>query len=199
MDSGYNIFDDFDIGDDDLRLMQKYVRLGPEHSKFMKMVNVSWDITAPQYWWKEMNSYTAKTVRDPYSITHKITNEEFTLDDFSIEKLYKESLLGIQSVITTLNLWRKAYLAEKDVTTKNNIWYQIIQLLPSSYNECATIQLNYAELYNIYHAQKELNNIPENHRLDEWYIFCEWVKALPLGKELICGFDVVVPDSKMDF
>lgn len=164
---------EFFIGDNDLELMKKLVKAGSDHSKFMRMINVTVDITAPRYWWAEADTYKVGTVRNSCSTMHTITDKEFTLDDFSHE--YCPGI--INGVIETLNAWRNQYLftGAKD----KDYWYAIIQLLPSSYNQRATVQLNYAVLRNMYHSRK-------NHPLDEWHDFCHWTESLPYS-ELITG------------
>ena len=179
---------EFFVGDEDLKLMKKLVSAGTDHSKFMRMINVTVDITAPLYWWKEFDTYKVGTVRNSCSTMHTITDKEFTLDDFSYEHLIDtdreihSKLLRLipvttvlESVICELNYNREKYLETKDKL----YWWQIIQLLPSSYNQRATVQLNYAVLQNIYHSRR-------NHRLDEWKDFCRWVESLPYS-ELITG------------
>ena len=176
------------VGDNDLALMKKLVSAGTDHSKFMRMINVTVDITAPLYWWKEMDTYKVGTVRNSCSTMHTITDKEFTLDDFSYEHLIDtdreihSKLLRLipvttvlESVICELNYNREKYLETKDKL----YWWQIIQLLPSSYNQRATVQMNYAVLQNIYHSRR-------NHRLDEWRDFCRWIESLPY-LELITG------------
>ena len=177
-----------DVGKNDLALMKKLVSAGTDHSKFMRMINVTVDITAPLYWWKEMDTYKVGTVRNSCSTMHTITDKEFTLDDFSYEHLIDtdreihSKLLRLipvttvlESVICELNYNREKYLETKDKL----YWWQIIELLPSSYNQRATVQLNYAVLQNIYHSRR-------NHRLDEWRDFCRWIETLPYS-ELITG------------
>lgn len=176
----YNCFD-FIIGENDFALMKKLVSAGTDHSKFMRMVNVTCDITAPLYWWKEFDTYKVGTVRNSCSTMHTITNKEFELDDFSHEHIYNDvstepsSLKVLLLIIDTLNQYRHLYLVSK---CKGD-WRQIIQLLPSSYNQRATVQLNYAVLRNMYHSRK-------NHPLDEWRDFCRWIESLPYS-ELITG------------
>lgn len=164
------------IGENDLELMKQLIKAGTDHSKFMRMINVTVDITAPLYWWKEFDTYKVGTVRNSCSTMHKIHEKEFTLDDFSHEHLIdsQESWLGMLEVtlIEALNYARKLYLETKDKT----YWWQLIQLLPSSYNQRATVQLNYAVLRNMYHSRK-------NHKLDEWREgFCTWVESLPYSE-----------------
>jgi hypothetical protein len=180
------------IGDNDLKLMQSLVKVGSDHSKFMRMITVTVDLTAPLYWWKEFDTYKVGTVRNSCSTMHKVTEKEFTLDDFShehIEALDNISCdtLGytdcpvidnwtmLKVIVEVLNYNREKFLETKD----KKYWWQIIQLLPSSYNQKATVQLNYAVLRNMYHSRK-------NHKLDEWVEFCKWVETLPYAKELIC-------------
>lgn len=176
------------VGKNDLKLMQSLVKAGTDHSKFMRMINVTMDITAPMYWAKEMDTYKVGTVRDSCSTMHKIHSKEFTLDDFShehlIENLYNvegfldvKEPLGVlqQDIIPMLNFYRERYLKTKD----KKYWWQMIQLLPSSYNQKFTWQANYQVLRNIYFSRK-------NHKLDEWVKFCNTIKQLPYAKELIC-------------
>lgn len=169
------------VGDNDLSLMKKLIAAGTDHSKFMRMINVTADVTAPLYWWKHADQYKVGTVTNSCSTMHKIAAKEFTLDDFSHEKLINSSCMEIQeynirispmqALLTTiecLNSYRNLYLETKD----KKYWWQMIQLLPSSYNQKRTIQLNYAVLRNIYHSRKD-------HRLDEWKQFCKWIEDLP--------------------
>lgn len=166
----------YKIGDNDLALMKSLVKAGTDHSKFMRMINVTLDITAPLYWWKEFDTYKVGTVRNSCSTMHKIHEKEFTLDDFSHEHLLECGFNNcLLYVIQCLNDWRERYLETKDKC----FWWQMIQLLPSSYNQRATVQLNYAVLRNMYHSRKK-------HKLDCWRTFCEWIETLPYAKELIC-------------
>ena len=173
---------EFFVGDEDLKLMQKLVKAGTDHRKFMRMITVYVDVTAPLYWWKEADTYKVGTVRNSCSTMHKITEKEFTLDDFSHEHIYNDvstepsSLKVLLSIIDTLNQYRRLHLMSKHKSD----WWQIIQLLPSSYNQRATLMLNYEVLANMYHSRK-------NHKLDEWREFCSWIETLPYAKELICG------------
>lgn len=164
-------------GEDDLALMEKLVKAGTDHRKFMRFITVTCDITAPLYWWKEYDTYKVGTVANSCSTMHTITNKEFTLDDFSHEHLHSFSCCGqyefdamnwLYDTIRHLNLLRDCYLQTKD----KEYWWQIIQLLPSSYNQRRTVLLNYEVLLNMYHARK-------NHKLDEWRDFCGWVEGLP--------------------
>jgi hypothetical protein len=149
----------------------------------MRMINVTLDVTAPMYWWKEMDTYKVGTVRNSCSTMHRVTARGFELDDFSHDRLEDcfednlgtlckaDSVQVLMVVINCLNYMRERYLYTKDKT----YWWQMIQLLPSSYNQRATLQLNYAVLRNIYHARK-------NHKLDEWHTFCHWIESLPYSE-----------------
>lgn len=156
------------VGEGDLALMKKLISAGTDHSKFMRFINVTCDVTAPLYWWKEFDTYKVGTVRNSCSTMHKIHAKEFTIDDFSHEYLNDGSLDILDRMIYHLNAYREEFLRGKDKYD----WWQLIQLLPSSYNQKATVQLNYAVLRNMYHARKK-------HKLDEWKEFCKWVETLP--------------------
>lgn len=158
------------LGPNDLDLMRKLVIAGSDHSKFMRMINVTCDITAPLYWWKEMDTYKVGTVRNSCSTMHKIHAKEFTKDDFSIENVL-DDVDRCDYIIGRLNYARKMYLETQD----KRYWYSMIQILPSSYNQRATVQMNYQVLRNIYHSRK-------NHKLDEWHDFCHWVESLPYSE-----------------
>lgn len=176
----------FVIGPNDLNLMARLRNAGADHRKFMRMITVYVDITAPLYWWKEFDTYKIGTVANSCSTMHKIAAKEFTLEDFSHEHLFAEenlryeaepdSLKLLNTIINALNVYRLAYLEEGD----KSIWWQMIQLLPSSYNQRRTVMLNYEVLANIYKSRK-------NHKLDEWSVgFMEWIESLPYS-ELITG------------
>lgn len=178
----------YTVGSDDLDLMTRLRNAGTDHRKFMRMITVYVDITAPLYWWKEFDTYKIGTVANSCSTMHKIAAKEFTLDDFSHEHLFTEenlryeaepdSLKLLNTIINALNVYRLAYLEEGD----KSIWWQMIQLLPSSYNQRRTVMLNYEVLANIYKSRK-------NHKLDEWFVgFMEWIESLPYSK-LITGED----------
>ena len=182
-----DLTDEFVIGSNDLDLMKKLIAAGPDHSKFMRMINVTLDITAPLYWWKEFDTYKVGTVRNSCSTMHKIHSKEFTLDDFSHEHLIPEAVRFLSDIIDCLNDTRKAYMhydEEKDKLAvdidKKGLWWQMIQLLPSSYNQRATVQLNYAVLRNMYHSRK-------NHKLDCWRAFCNWIESLPYSELITWG------------
>ncbi len=161
---------EFVVGEQDLDLMKKLVQAGSDHSKFMRMINVTVDITAPMYWWKEADTYKVGTVRNSCSTMHKVHAKEFELDDFSHDHLPENNTV-LDYIICALNVYRKNYLETKD----KSWWWQIIQILPSSYNQRATLQLNYAVLRNIYHSRK-------NHKLDCWHEFCHWIESLPYSE-----------------
>lgn len=160
------------VGEQDLDLMKKLVQAGSDHSKFMRMINVTVDVTAPLYWWKEADTYKVGTVRNSCSTMHKVHAKEFELDDFSHEHLNEDVINNpFNAIINCLNFFRELYIQNGDKSD----WWQIIQLLPSSYNQRATLQLNYAVLRNIYHSRK-------NHKLDEWHTFCHWIESLPYSE-----------------
>lgn len=163
------------IGENDLKLMKSLVKAGSDHSKFLRMINVTCDITAPLYWWKEYDTYKVGTVANSCSTMHTIHKKEFTLDDFSYEHLFETDVL--KTVIGFLNHYRNEYLITKD----KKCWWQMIQLLPSSYNQLRTVQLNYQGLKSMYLARKQ-------HKLDEWRDFCDWCETLPYFKE-VCIYD----------
>ena len=193
----YEIFGNCDlcdkyIGKQDYNLMLKLSKAGTDHAKFMRYINVTLDINAPLYWWKEFDTYKVGTVANSCSTMHKIHEKEFTLEDFSYEHLSHTSLeacIGssyglLIHTIDMLNKLRNLYLKTKSKPMKEEskraelmkkYWWQMIQLLPSSYNQKRTIQLNYQVLKNIYHARK-------THKLDEWIEFCHWVESLPYSK-----------------
>ena len=169
--------DDVVIGENDFSLMKRLVKSGTDHSKFMRMINVTCDITAPMYWWKEFDTYKVGTVRNSCSTMHKIAEKEFTLDDFSHELLsnYNREILE-REVICALNRARQEYRSTPKYSEYRNMWWiNMIQLLPSSYNQRSTVQLNYQVLRSMYHARR-------NHKLYEWKILCEWVESLPYSE-----------------
>ena len=169
----------FNIGDNDLDLMKRLIRAGSDHRKFMRQILVSVDITAPLYWWKEFDTYKVGTVSNSCSTMHKIHAKEFTLEDFSYDHLDGESIQVLESVIEALNCNRNIFIgnvALADGSTPKDYWWNMIQLLPSSYNQRRTITLNYEVLYNIYGSRR-------NHKLDEWSVgFMEWIKSLPYSE-----------------
>lgn len=183
----------FDVGPKDYDLMSRLRNAGTDHRKFMRMITVYLDITAPLYWWKEFDTYKVGTVANSCSTMHKIADKEFTLEDFSCEHLdddymaadvnggdhfYSLTSLDILRVmIEGLNYWRRRYNDTKD----KKYWWQMIQLLPTSYNQRRTVMLNYEVLANIYKSRR-------NHKLDEWHTFCDWIKTLPYS-QLITGIE----------
>lgn len=172
-------FVDYDLvllGKKDKELMKRLVHAGPSHRKFLRQIFVSVDITAPLYWWKEFDTYKVGTVANSCSTMHKIHDKEFTLDDFSVEHLNDDVLdKPFKDIISCLNFFRQLYVQDHD---KDN-WWQMIQLLPSSYNQKRTVTMNYENLLNIYETRR-------NHKLDEWKDFCKWIERLP-NAELITG------------
>lgn len=161
----------FEIGPNDMKLMKNLVKAGSDHGKFMRMITVSCDITAPLYWWKEYDTYKVGTVANSCSTMHKIQAKEFTLDDFSHEHLLDTFTDNLKETIESLNIARNKFLE----TNNKNFWWQMIQLLPSSYNQRRTVMLNYAVLRNMYHSRKY-------HKLDEWVAFCRWIEKLPYSE-----------------
>ena len=184
------------IGPNDYDLMMRLRNAGTDHRKFMRMITVYLDITAPLYWWKEFSTYKVGTVANSCSTMHKIAAKEFTLDDFSCEHLYQETYDLFRLTVDHLNKVRDIYLhggvlrvgeAPAWFEPKDKeIWWQMIQLLPSSYNQKRTVMLNYEVLANIYKSRKD-------HKLDEWHTFCDWIKSLPYS-ELIIGQSIEEKD-----
>ena len=168
------------VGPNDHTLMMKLRNAGTDHRKFMRMITVYLDITAPLYWWKEFDTYKVGTVANSCSTMHKIHEKEFTLEDFSTEHLYPEVREAFENtIIKYLNEARKTYNFLSDTPGKKDAWWQMIQLLPSSYNQKRTVMLNYEVLANIYKSRR-------NHKLDEWHTLCDWIESLPYS-ELIIG------------
>lgn len=171
-------FECFEVGPNDLKLMTTLRNAGTDHRKFMRMITVYLDITAPLYWWKEFDTYKVGTVANSCSTMHKIADKEFTLADFSYEHLDVVSRSCLEGVIHILNLNRDSF--NKNAYDDPKIpWWQMIQLLPSSYNQKRTVMLNYEVLANIYKSRR-------NHKLDEWHTLCDWIERLPYS-ELITG------------
>lgn len=173
----------FEMGEKDLDLMTRLRNSGTDHRKFMRMITVYLDITAPLYWWKEFDTYKVGTVANSCSTMHKIHAKEFTIEDFSHEHLDHLSLDLLKTIILKLNANRNEFLEYKDgddsINSKKDYWWQMIQLLPSSYNQKRTVMLNYEVLANIYKSRK-------GHRLDEWKTMLDWIEELPYA-ELITG------------
>lgn len=183
------------IGENDLDLMKRLVKAGTDHSKFMRFLPVVVDIIAPLYWFKEFDTYKVGTVANSCSTMHKIQDKEFTLDDFSYEHLDIRTKALLDETIKALNDYRKLYIGYnpddfeiKGCPSKKDIWWQMIQLLPSSYNQKRTVLLNYAVLRNIYHARA-------GHKLDEWQQFREWIETLPYSELITVDF---APKSNKD-
>ena len=177
-DSYYNEKGEFVFGENDLSLAKRLCKAGTDHRKFVRMIFVSVDVTAPMYWWKEYDTYKVATVANSTSTMHKITSKPFELSDFSTDHMNQQGIDSINEVIKVLEELRLQYLETKDKT----IWYTIIQLLPSSYNQMRTCTLNYETLVSIYHARK-------NHKLQEWHTYCDWIEELPYFKELFLQED----------
>lgn len=162
-------------GPKDTSLMQSLAHAGSSHRKFMRMIPVYCDVTAPLYWWKEMDTYRMGVEKNSCSTMHKIHAKPFTLDDFSHDMLTPDSLGALQATVDFLNEQRERYLESKD----KRDWYQLIQLLPSSYDQMRTMMFSYEALSKIWHERKD-------HKLNEWHTFCQWIETLPLAKEIIC-------------
>lgn len=173
-DSYFNEKGEYILGENDLSLAVRLRTAGNDHRKFMRQIFVSMDITAPMYWWKEFDTYKVGTVANSTSTMHKITSMPFDISHFSTDKMDKNTLDFMQGIVDYLEKLRLEFIETKD----KQIWYDIIQLLPSSYNQMRTCTMNYENLVNIYHARK-------NHKLDEWHIFCDYIKKLPYANELI--------------
>lgn len=175
MDSYYDENHQYILGPKDLDLAVRLRRAGSDHRKFLRQVMVSVDITAPLYWWKEYDTYKVGTVANSTSTMHKIHSKPFSREDFSIDQMTESTLQFMDGVIQKLEEIRQRYLEEGK---KKEDWYDMIQLLPSSYNQMRTCSLNYETLIHIYSARKD-------HKLAEWHTFCDWIQSLPYGKELI--------------
>lgn len=175
MDSYYDENHQYILGPNDLDLAVRLRRAGSDHRKFLRQVMVSADITAPLYWWKEYDTYKVGTVANSTSTMHKIHSKPFSREDFSTDHMTEPTLAFMDQVIEKLEEIRLRYLEEGK---KKEDWYDMIQLLPSSYNQMRTCSLNYETLINIYYARKD-------HKLQEWHSFCDWIVSLPYGKELI--------------
>ena len=175
-DSSYDAEGNYILGENDLGLAMRLAKAGTDHRKFMRMIFVSVDITAPLYWWKEFDTYKVGTVANSCSTMHKIHSKELTREDFSFDKLNDESLKHMDNLLAYIEDVRQKYLETKDKA----LWYNLIQLLPSSFNQMRTVTMNYENLRNMYYARK-------THKLDEWHVYCDWIKSLPYAKELIIG------------
>ena len=174
MDSAYDEAGNYVLGPNDLDLAKRLRKAGSDHRKFIRQIFVSVDITAPPYWWKEYDTYKVATVANSTSTMHKIHSKPFSLEDFSHDHMTPGTLAYMETVVEKLEEIRLRYLETKS----KEDWYDMIQLLPSSYNQMRTCTFNYETLVNIYHARK-------NHKLQEWHTFCDWIAGLPYGRELI--------------
>ncbi len=179
-DSYYDENGQYILGENDLGLAKRLARAGSDHRKYLRQIFISVDVTAPMYWWKEYDTYKVATVANSTSTMHKIHSKEFSRDDFSLDKLDEDSIAFFDTIIAKLEELRLKYTETKD----KQYWYDIIQLLPSSYNQMRTCSLNYETLINIYYARK-------SHKLDEWHTFCDFIKTLPYAKDLIMIKDEV--------
>lgn len=176
IDSGYDSEGRFFLGPNDLDLAKRLRKAGSDHRKFMRQILVSVDITAPLYWWKEYDTYKVATVANSTSTMHKIHAKPFALEDFSHDHLSERGLRVLKGLIGELEDIRLQFVAHK----RKEDWYDLIQLLPASYEQLRTCTLNYETLVNIYYARKD-------HKLEEWHKFCRWIQELPYGRELIVG------------
>lgn len=166
----------FQAGEEDLALMQRLAKAGADHGKFLRMITVTADITAPLYWWKEYDTYKVGTVANSCSTMHKIHAKEFAMEDFSAEHLTPDAKSALKLVIDQLNFARIAYLETRDKA----YWGDMIQLLPSSYNQRRTVLLNYEVLRRMHQARR-------NHKLDEWHTLCDWAEGLPEYRAICLG------------
>lgn len=175
MDSYYDEDGNYVLGENDLSLAQRLRKAGSDHRKYVRQIFVSVDITAPLYWWKEFDTYKVATVANSTSTMHKIHSKPFSIDDFSHDHMTPATLNFMQTVVDQLEKIRLTYMEEGK---KKEDWYDMIQLLPSSYNQMRTVTMNYETLINIYFARR-------NHKLAEWHTFCDWIKTLPYAEEII--------------
>lgn len=174
-DSAYDDKGNYILGENDLALAKKLCRAGSDHRKFVRQIFVSADITAPLYWWKEFDTYKVATVANSTSTMHKIHAKPFELADFSVDKLSDGALAAFRTYMDYMEATRRRFVETKD----KRDWYDLIQLLPSSYNQLRTVTMNYETLINIYYARRA-------HKLDEWHVFCDWIRTLPYADDLIC-------------
>ncbi len=175
-DSYFDEKGNYILGENDLSLAVRLRKAGSDHRKFMRQIFVTMDITAPLYWWKEFDTYKVGTVANSTSTMHKIASAPFALSHFSTDQMTEQTRKVMQNLVDYLETLRLEYLATKDKT----VWYDMIQLLPSSYNQMRTCTMNYENLINIYHAR-------QNHKLQEWHTLCDYIRALPYAQELIIG------------
>ncbi len=173
IDSAYDAEGNYILGPNDLDLAKRLCRAGSDHRKFIRQILVSVDITAPMYWWKEFDTYKVGTVANSTSTMHKIHSKPFSMEDFSHDHLSPEGLKALESYLEFLEQRRLRYVADKN----KDDWYDLIQLLPSSYHQTRTVTMNYENLLNMYFARR-------NHKLEEWHTYCDWILSLPYTKEL---------------
>ena len=176
MDSAYDSVGRYVLGPNDLDLARRLARSGSDHRKYLRQIFVSVDITAPLYWWKEFDTYKVGTVANSTSTMHKIHAKAFEREDFSHDRLDEGGLAMLDATIAYLESERQKYLADKE---NRQPWHNMIQLLPTSYNQMRTVTMNYENLINIYYARRA-------HKLAEWHTLCDWILSLPYAKELIC-------------
>ena len=174
MDSAYNEDGEYILGENDLGLGMRRAKAGSDHRKFIRQIFVSVDITAPLYWWKEFDTYKVGTVANSTSTMHKIHSKPIVMEDFSFDRLTPESEKFARDMVEYIESVRLKYMEDKDKA----YWWDLIQLLPSSYNQMRTCTMNYENLTNMYYARR-------NHKLDEWHVFCDWIKSLPYAEEFI--------------
>lgn len=175
MDSYYNEKGEYILGENDLSLASKLASAGSDHRKFLRQVMVSVDITAPLYWWKEFDTYKVGTVANSTSTMHKIHAKAFERGDFSHDCLDEGGLAALDALIAYLESEREKFVADK---TNKQAWINMIQILPSSYNQMRTVTMNYENLINIYYARR-------SHKLAEWHVLCDWIMSLPYAADLI--------------
>ena len=175
MDSEYDENGNYILGANDLDLAKRLARAGSDHRKFLRQIFVSVDITAPLYWWKEFDTYKVGTVANSTSTMHKIHSKPFERDDFSCDRLDENALAALDSLIAFLESERVRFCENKE---DRQPWHNMIQLLPTSYNQMRTVTMNYENLINMYYARK-------GHKLAEWHTYCDWIASLPYAKELI--------------
>lgn len=176
MDSTYDEKGQYILGPNDLDLARRLAKAGTDHRKFLRQIFVSVDITAPLYWWKEFDTYKVGTVANSCSTMHKIHSKPFDRDDFSHDRLDEGGLAALDALISYLEAERIKFVENKENRTP---WHNMIQLLPSSFNQMRTVTLNYENLINIYYARK-------THKLAEWHTLCDWIRSLPYAEDLIC-------------
>mgnify|MGYP004515817319 FL=1 len=173
IDSAYDENGNYVLGQNDLELAKRLCKAGSDHRKFIRQILVSVDITAPMYWWKEFDTYKVATVANSTSTMHKIHSKPFALDDFSHDHLSADAVRALETLLVFLEQRRLRFVEKKDKAD----WYDLIQLLPSGYNQKRTVTMNYENLLNMYYARR-------NHKLLEWHTYCDWILSLPYTKDL---------------